>query len=141
MPTIDFAIDETTRDLVFDGQQFGFNLGRRAIAQRLLIKFGTFLGEWFLDVTAGIPYREEVLVRAPDEAVLSALFRQNILETTGVTGISEFALALQPASRGLSVSFVATTDEGELPVTLGPDPLQPSMFVLLFDDSRLMVPS
>ena len=113
----DIAIDPVTRDLVFDGQNFAINEGRRAVAQRLSIKFGTFEGEWYLDESAGLPYQEQVLVRNPNLSVIGALFRREILGTPGVTGLRSFDLDFDSANRRLSLDFVAETDEGEVAIT------------------------
>jgi hypothetical protein len=133
MATIDIAINETTSDLDFQANgDFYLNEGRRAIAQRLRLRFGVFLGEWFLDETFGVAYREEVLVRNPDLSVIGALFRQTILGTPGVTGILEFDLTLDGVLRTLTVDFIATTEEGDVSMVSGPSPIQPWMFVLMY---------
>ena len=88
--------------------------GRVQVAQDLHTRFGTWAGEWFLDERAGVRYREDVLVRAPDIAIVEAMFRRLILSTPGVTGIQEFRLAYDRAGRRLDLTFVALTPWGNI---------------------------
>ena len=136
----DIAIDPVSHDLVFDGQHFATVEGRQAVAQRLLVKFSMFEGEWFLDLDAGIPYRDEILVKNPDINLVGTVLRREILSTEGVTGLREFDISFDSARRELSLSFVAETDEGDLPAALAPSPVTPGMFVLLFNESLFYYP-
>lgn len=89
--------------------------GRVQVAQDMHTRFGTWAGEWFLDLRAGVRWREDVLVKAPNIAIIEAMFRSLILSTPGVTGIEAFTLGFDRATRTLSVSFTATTPWGDLP--------------------------
>jgi hypothetical protein len=73
-----------------------------------------FRGEWFLDDAAGLPLFEQVLVKNPRAALLRALFRNEILDTPGVSDVPELALEHDRARRELDVSWRALTDLGEL---------------------------
>lgn len=110
----DIAIDPVTRDLVFDGQNFALREGRAAVAQALSVNFGEHEGEWFLDETSGVDYRGVVLVKNPDIPLISVMFRKEILESVGVTGLSRYVLDYDPGLRELRLDFVAETDEGEI---------------------------
>ena len=115
MPALrDIAIDTVTRDLDLSKGSFSVRQGREAVAQRLLIKFGIHQGEWFLDTSFGIPYRNEVLVKNPDLAVIDALFRTALLETEYVISLSAYESTFDPVQRSLTLSFTALTQEGEL---------------------------
>lgn len=91
--------------------------GIDAIRQHLLIRLQFFRGEWFLDTRLGIPYFEEVLVKAPDLNVVQSLLREVIDETPGVIAISSFELDFDGVTRSLSLDFEALTDEGPLRFT------------------------
>jgi len=88
--------------------------GRVQVAQDLHTRFGTWAGEWFLDLRAGVRYREDVLVKAPNIAIVEAMFRRLIVSTPGVTGVVEFGIEYERAERRLDVQFVALTPWGNL---------------------------
>ncbi len=91
--------------------------GLDAIAQHLRIRLQFFRGEWFLDTRLGIPYYEEVLIKAPDLNVVQSLLREAIRETPGVIAINSFELDFEGVTRRLSLDFEALTTEGPLRFT------------------------
>ena len=74
----DIAINSGTNDIDISGISLYFNEGRRAGAQRIRIKFGTYQGEWFLNKSIGVPYQSQVLVKSPNIENISALIRKII---------------------------------------------------------------
>ena len=144
MTLVDFALDATTGDLSFDGQNL-FNLieGRPAVAQDLKCAFGLWEGEYFLDQEAGFGWLQDVLGQKPvNLPLLQVLFRSYILEREFITGIKDdpaFSIVFDPAVRGLTVTFIAETEEGDIPVAIV-EPLQPSMQILLFDEALTFFP-
>ena len=86
--------------------------GIDAIRQHLRIRLQFFRGEWFLDTRLGIPYFEEVLIKAPDLNVVQSLLREAIRETPGVISITSFDLDFDGVTRKLSLDFRALTEEG-----------------------------
>ena len=135
MPVTDISIDPVTRDLDFDGQELALVQGRRAVAQHHLTALGLHLGEAFMNRQAGFPWRDDVLVKNPDLRLIEATFRSYILTIPGTTGIRDFTIAFDGPNRNLTIDYLALTDEGEFPVSLGIDPMTPSMLVLLFEES------
>ncbi len=91
--------------------------GIDAIAQHLRIRLQFFRGEWFLDTRQGIPYFEEVLIKAPDLNVVQSLLREAIRETPGVISITSFELDFDGVTRKLSLNSDALTTEGPLRFT------------------------
>ncbi|MEX4399579.1 hypothetical protein MZA86_01045 [Haemophilus influenzae] len=47
-------------------------------AQQIKVVLLTFLGEWFLDTTIGLPYFDEILTRNPDNARIQSIFRKRL---------------------------------------------------------------
>jgi hypothetical protein len=112
MTTGDIQIDETVRDIIFDGQgRLLFVDGPELVAQRLRIRLRAHQGEWPPNLSLGIDYLGQVMVKAPDLAVIGALFRAAIVTTPGVDQLLSFELSLQPG-RGLLVEFEVSTAEG-----------------------------
>lgn len=85
-----------------------------AVAQAILTRLLLVRGEWFLDVTEGVPYRTDVYGFGTsgkrDQAIKSV-----ILETQGVVKIDSFESLFDPATRRYSVSCTVTTQYGKTP--------------------------
>lgn len=88
--------------------------GIEAIEQHLRIRLHMFKGEWFLDQKVGMPYLEKILVKNPNLAAVSGIFRKAILTTPGVIGIDALSLNLNRGTRRLAVTFKAKTTVGPL---------------------------
>lgn len=75
------------------------------VAQRLVIQLKSFLGDWFLDTSYGIPYLQEILGRkGVRKSYIDGIMRREILKESGVKGIIDFESTLSP-SRVYSLVF------------------------------------
>jgi len=92
--------DNGNLDMVYDAEAVG-----QHARQRLM----TFAGEWFLDTAAGVPWLSEILGRRYDPALAEAVVKAEILETHGVTEITEFSVGFSRATRELQVRGVAVS--------------------------------
>lgn len=109
----DLAIDRTTGDLTLLGGDLVLTQSvAQACAQRLQLGLGIALREWFLDLTEGIPYREQVLVRPVNLLVVRSLFVARILRDPDVVRLTSLTVGLDPAARRLEVSFSAQVRSG-----------------------------
>lgn len=114
---IDFALDPVTRDMVFGRATAGAATilpldGAERVAQAVGIRLRTWLGEWFLDVTHGVPYVDEVLGKGRRPELVEAVLRAQILSVAGVQGIDAFALTIDPRARTARVDFTVRSAEG-----------------------------
>lgn len=109
----DIQLDPIEHDLAF-GPNGDMQLldGARRVAQQIKVTLLAFLGEWFLDITFGVPYLEEVLVKTPRPAVVNALFRSAILAVPGVQRVKTLRLDFNRQARSLLVTFDAETPYG-----------------------------
>lgn len=130
MAFTDIAIG-TDGDLLIEAGRLSLVAGRRAIAQRILQRFQVFRGEWFLDLSAGVPYRQQILVKNPDLPVIDVLIRQTITGTPGVLGLQRFLTTFDRSQRSLTVQFTAETSEGEITAAVGLGTLAPEFILLL----------
>ena len=103
----DFDLDLVEGDLALIE---GLDAIRQHVRQRLQL----FLGEWFLDITVGVPYFQNVYVKNPNFIVVEALFRDRVLSTPGIDEVNSFDFDYDNNTRQLSVSFAATTINGDL---------------------------
>lgn len=92
-------------DLVLTGDKEG-------IKQNVLQRLRMFFSEWFMDLSLGIPYYQQILVKNPDQGGIDALFVNAIINTPGITALTNYSFALDRATRVLSISFKALTTDG-----------------------------
>lgn len=106
---IDLALDPITRDLIFPPRPLG---GAEKILQAVGIRLRTWLGDWFLDTTHGVPYLERILGKAPRKEMVEAVLRGQILSVAGVKSIVSFSLEINNSTRISRVEFSVNTTEG-----------------------------
>lgn len=102
-------------DLLISNNRFSFteNNSDEEISQRLKQALKTFLAEWFLDSTIGIPYFQAVFVKGTPPEIIAGLFKDAIIAVQGVLTLTRFDdLEYDPATRELKVSFDVTTING-----------------------------
>lgn len=73
----------------------------------------TYLGEWFLDTTAGVPYFTDILVKPADLNIIESILKEKISSTTGILSLIEFGLDFNSTTRTLEVTFKAETEDSE----------------------------
>lgn len=93
-------------DLHLVGGGLAVVTGDAAIAQRVKQHLRFWSGEWFLDVTAGVPWLEFVFVRPFDQAVAEAVIKDAVLAVPGVAEIVSFDLELRPERREAKVHLM-----------------------------------
>lgn len=110
---MDFALN-TDGDLDIQNGVLVRIEGADEVAQRIRQRLRTFYGEWFLNLTAGVPYFEAILVKNPDRTTVDALFKKAILETPGLLELTKFELQLDTSDRTLTVSIAGRATDGPI---------------------------
>lgn len=91
----------------------------RCVAQAISTRLKLWRTEWFLDKTAGTPWRQSILGKSvnPD-----AFIKQAVLGTQGVTSIVSYSSAPVGRTRALNVSGVVDTlfSQASFNVTVNP---------------------
>lgn len=110
----DLQLDRDTHELVIDPSTGDIQLldNARRVAQQIKVTLLLFLGEWFLDISFGVPYLESVLIKNPRMATIQAVLRARIADVPGVVRIRRLDLEFNRQARHLSVTFDAETLEG-----------------------------
>lgn len=98
-------------DLDFSGGDMAMVVGLR---QRISIVLRFVFKEWFQDESLGIPYFEEIWVKAPDLTRVTVIFRSAVLAVEGIDGILSFNVAFDTAARRLTISMTVSVDSSEL---------------------------
>lgn len=111
---MDLALDPSTHDLLLTAEgTVRLTQGiPEAAAQRLSIALSMYLGEWFLDLTKGVPYFQEIFFRVPDDAVLRTIFRRKVESDPYVISVPICTVDIDRAVRTLEVRFTAQLIEG-----------------------------
>ncbi len=99
-------------DYVFGQQQDSFWIDVPAgVAQAVQTALLLFAGEWFLDLTAGVPWMQNVLgPRA--QGAYDTVIQNAIINVEGVMSIDSYSSTLDPTTRALSVNAAITTAYG-----------------------------
>jgi hypothetical protein len=87
-----------------------------AAAQRIKDRLLTFITEWFLDLSHGVPYRDNILVKNPRLDVVNAILKTEILKSQDGT-FTEFEITLD-ANRKMTVKYVLDTIFGTISDTV-----------------------
>ena len=119
---MDLLLDKDTHDVVFNNGVVGSLKNSpygeltqsiaESTAQRLKVRLLTFLGEWFLNIQAGVPYFERVLTKVKHKQVVDMIFQQQILADVDVTDILYFQSTL--FSRRYSLIFKVKCRDGSI---------------------------
>lgn len=69
-------------------------------------------GTSIYDPTFGLPYREQILVKAPDLNTVGAIVRGTVLQRPDVQSVPVFRIAFDDVTRRVTIEFEAVTDLG-----------------------------
>lgn len=93
-------------DIDIGGNKFSLTSGSNEVRQRLKQNLQTFLGEFFLDTTIGVPYFQVVFDKSSPPGLVADVFKDAILKTAGVVELIRFNdLDLDSGTRVLTVDF------------------------------------
>lgn len=99
-------------ELIFANGSFETVTGRESIAQNIRSNIRTWKGEYFLNNLLGVDYIRGF--QKGQDSFLRIAIKQAILDTVGVTDLSEFEWELS-ADRTLTLSCNVETLEGTIP--------------------------
>lgn len=98
--------------LTADGTELVLTTGSALAIQQIRTGAAIWQTTVTWDPDAGLPMFDTILVKGPDFRVLRAVFRAFILSCAAVTSVDELTIALDKATRTLSVKFKATCSDG-----------------------------
>jgi|SRR6516162_3153437 len=88
-----------------------------AVAQNVQTRLLLWEGEWYLDVSAGTPWLQQIL-GAHTRPLYDAAIQERVLSTPGVNSIEKYGSALDPATRALAVTMTISTAFGQTAVQI-----------------------
>lgn len=111
---MNLSINKTTGDLDLVAGQLVIIEGQEEIKQHLEQRLRTFLNEWFLDLSIGLPYFEEVLKKQVNTNAIDSIFIDEILQCPGVIRILDFNIDLNKSTRELQITGEFETIDGSV---------------------------
>lgn len=118
---MDMLLNTDSHDLIFINGECPVTQDMRDIvAQRLKITLYTFLGEWFLDPTVGVPYYEQIFGKVRSKSTIDLIFQNIIQSDADVIEILSFESTLDSSVRGYSMTFTVRVSDNtaSLPITI-----------------------
>ena len=97
------------------------------VSQRLRIMFNFFAGEWFLNLDAGTPWFQYLLVKDPKDRLIRSVVSAVIRSCPGVSDVISISYAIDSRSRTMSLRFklrledsstFVSTDFGQFVITV-----------------------
>jgi len=103
-------------DLVLEDGAVDLTLvsGTDEIDQRIRHTLRLFKGEWYLDITQGVPYFESILIKGASEAAVGEAIAKALLKNPDVLRIDNMVVAFDKNTRTADVSFIAVTTDGTI---------------------------
>lgn len=109
---VDIALHANDHDIIIKYGDFLIIDNAERVAQQIKVRILTFLGEWFLDNTHGIPYLEYILVKQPNPALIKQILSEQISAVNDVKSLTSIELDYDVKNRTLIVNYEVTTDFG-----------------------------
>lgn len=111
---IDFKLTEDGDLFLSDEGELATVTGPEELAQRIATTLNLVRGEWFLEITRGLPWQETILTKHQDTTTVDAVLRAEIASIEGVAQVLAYASEYDPQSRTYRADFtVLWRDESE----------------------------
>lgn len=116
---IDFKLDPVTGDLDFTGSTFSLTRTiEESSQQQITIALRTYRGEWFADITAGVPYltndnNDVQLLGTTRKGLIDSYIQSVVLSRENIVEIVSYSSSEDPVNLTLEVSLTALTTTGE----------------------------
>lgn len=108
----DLKLTNVGNNLELQNADLVLTSGDDAVRQHLQQRLRAFKGEWFLDLSDGVPYFQDILKKNPNPIVLDGVLKDVILSTPGVVELLTFELDYINSLRKLTLSFSVQATTG-----------------------------
>lgn len=112
-------MDILQNDIAVSGGDMSVAQNSDAIQQDLQQALQLWFGEWFLDTTKGLPFKQSILVKNPNLDDVQALIMNAALAVPGVAQLTGFSFNYDSTGRALSV-FIEVEDTNGQTLTVSP---------------------
>lgn len=110
----DLKLDLTTHDLAVEDYDLQIIDENDRIRQQLKVHLLTAQGEWYLNISHGVPYFEDIWRKAVDRALIEDVFKSEIVKVDDITEITSFNMELDSVNRILDLTFSVKTTFGRI---------------------------
>lgn len=112
---MDLKMDQAKNDLVFINGECPVTVGLvDSATQRIVIRLRTFLGEWFINTSYGVPWLERVLGHKVNRSSVDIVIQESILQDDLVSQVVEFTSSLDEQTRKYKCQFRVRVIDGTL---------------------------
>ena len=101
---IDIGIDPITNDIMSVDGKVGIVKDVDEVVQRVRTRLRRVLGEWFLDINAGIPYFNGEMLGGKDTKYILMIIKSEILNTVGVQEVTSIQINYNNSTRKATVA-------------------------------------
>ena len=109
---VDIALHANDHDILIKDGDFLLIDNAERVAQKIKVNLLTFLGEWFLDNTWGVPYLEYILVKQPNQDLIKQILSEQISSVDDVKSLNALELDYQVKVRTLIINYEVSTEYG-----------------------------
>lgn len=109
---VDIALHANDHDILIKDGDFLLIDNAERVSQQIKVKLLTFLGEWFLDTTWGVPYLEYILVKQPNQELIKQILSEQISSVDDVKSLNALELDYQVKVRTLIINYEVSTEYG-----------------------------
>jgi hypothetical protein len=109
----DLLMDLSTNDIKIINGDLSIVSGTDAIAQDLQQTLQVWLGEWFLDTSKGVPFKQDILIKNPNVDLVQADIVNAAANVPGITQILNVSFTYSNANRTFSITVIAQESTGQ----------------------------
>jgi len=99
------ALTAQTNDMYRNTAHIAILIDSDAVLQTVKSRLLLHYSEWFLDLSAGIPWFTELLTHNPDFSLIESRVAETIIDTDGVTDLINLAMTFRGSQRELYIDF------------------------------------
>lgn len=110
----DLLMDLSTNDLKIVNGDLAIVEGSDAIVQDLQQQLQLWFGEYFLDTTKGIPFRQQILVKNPNIDIVQGYITDCVTKVPGILQMLDFAINYDANGRAATVSVSVQESSGQV---------------------------
>ena len=109
----DIKLDLITHDIAIEDSSMQVVSELDWLRQSVKVKLLFFLGEWFLDTTAGLDHYGLVFIKDPQINLIDNMIKIAVLEYIEIIEILTYTSSFDILNRSLTVDFTVSTVFGE----------------------------
>ena len=114
---IDIGINSITNDIMSKNGLVGFVDLNDEVVQRVRTRLRRVLGEWFLQITAGLPYFNGEMLGGKNKQYVMLVIKAEILNTDGVQDIKSISLEYNSDTRKITITADITVNATSYSIT------------------------